>query len=93
MGYGIIHFPHQRSGHSMLNAPLSPDAVRRASQSSAKPIVGRSLSTECTERTDLVEGFHHSVLVRCVDSARPVALSQPEDGFYDRQLGGSGVKT
>jgi hypothetical protein len=43
--------------------------------------------------TDLVERLDHGVLVRGVDVAGSVALSQPEDALDDRELGSSGIET
>lgn len=49
--------------------------------------------TECAGRYGLVEGFDHGILVGCVDSAWAVALAEPEDGFYNRELCSSGIET
>jgi hypothetical protein len=45
------------------------------------------------ERSDLVEGLYHRILVFGVDGAGAVALAQTEDGFDDGEFGGRCVQT
>lgn len=58
---------------------------RRAPSPSIRCIAnsGDMRSIERAGISDLVEGFHHGVLVCCVDGTGAVALAEPEDGFYD----------
>jgi hypothetical protein len=52
-----------------------------------------SMQRHVQRKTELVEGLDHGILVRGVDVAGSVTLSQPEDALDDRKLGSRSIKT